>query len=141
MRALIDTCVIVDALQSRDPFCADAQKIFLAVANRWFDGCITAKSSADIYYLAHRTTHSDTETRKILAKLFALFDLLDTTAMDCRRTLSSKMTDYEDAVMAETALRSGCNCIVTRNLKDYKNASIPSYSPSDFLQLITPTEE
>ena len=141
MRAMIDTCVVVDALQSREPFCADAQKIFLAVANRWFDGCITAKASADIYYLAHRTTHSDVETRKILTKLFALFDLLDTTAMDCRRAISSQMTDYEDAVMAETALRSGCDCIVTRNLKDYQYASIPSYSPSDFLRLITPTEE
>lgn len=141
MRAMIDTCVVVDALQSREPFCADAQKIFLAVANRWFDGCITAKASADIYYLAHRTTHSDVEIRKILTKLFALFDLLDTTAMDCRRAISSQMTDYEDAVMAETALRSGCDCIVTRNLKDYQNASIPSYSPSDFLRLITPTEE
>ena len=141
MRAMIDTCVVVDALQSREPFCADAQKIFLAVANRWFDGCITAKASADIYYLAHRTTHSDVETRKILTKLFALFDLLDTTAMDCRRAISSQMTDYEDAVMAETALRPGCDCIVTRNLKDYQNASIPSYSPSDFLRLITPTEE
>ena len=141
MRAMIDTCVVVDALQSREPFCADAQKIFLAVANRWFDGCITAKASADIYYLAHRTTHSDVETRKILTKLFALFDLLDTTAMDCRRAISSQMTDYEDAVMAATALRSGCDCIVTRNLKDYQNASIPSYSPSDFLRLITPTEE
>ena len=141
MRAMIDTCVVVDALQSREPFCADAQKIFLAVANRWFDGCITAKASADIYYLAHRTTHSDVETRKILTKLFALFDLLDTTAMDCRRAISSQMTDYEDAVMAETALRSGCDCIVTRNLKDYQHASIPSYSPSDFLRLITPTEE
>ena len=141
MRAMIDTCVVVDALQSREPFCADAQKIFLAVANRWFDGCITAKASADIYYLAHRTTHSDVETRKILTKLFALFDLLDTTAMDCRRAISSQMTEYEDAVMAETALRSGCDCIVTRNLKDYQNASIPSYSPSDFLRLITPTEE
>ena len=141
MRAMIDTCVVVDALQSREPFCAYAQKIFLAVANRWFDGCITAKASADIYYLAHRTTHSDVETRKILTKLFALFDLLDTTAMDCRRAISSQMTDYEDAVMAETALRSGCDCIVTRNLKDYQNASIPSYSPSDFLRLITPTEE
>ena len=141
MRALIDTCVIVDALQIRNPFCEDAQKIFLAAANRWFDGCITAKASADIYYLAHRTTHSDTETRKILAKLFALYDLLDTTAMDCRRAISSKMTDYENAVMVETALRSGCDCIVTRNLEGYKNASIHSYSPSDFLRLITPTEE
>ena len=28
MRAVIDTCVIVDALQSREPFCKDAQSIF-----------------------------------------------------------------------------------------------------------------
>ena len=34
MRALIDTCVIVDALQIRNPFYADPQKIFLAAANR-----------------------------------------------------------------------------------------------------------
>ena len=34
MRAVIDTCVIVDALQSREPFCKDAQSIFLLCANR-----------------------------------------------------------------------------------------------------------
>ena len=141
MRALIDTCVIVDALQNREPFCADAQRIFLAAANRKFDGCITAKASADIYYLARRTTHSDAETRKILARLFVLYNILDTTAMDCRHAISSKMSDYEDAVMAETALRSGCDCIVTRNLKDFKDAPVPSYSPSDFLRLIMPPEE
>ena len=39
--------------------------------------------------------------------------------------------------IAETALHSGCDCIVTRNLKDYKNASIPS----DFFRLITPAED
>ncbi len=43
--------------------------------------------------------------------------------------------------IAETALHSGCDCIVTRNLKDYKNASIPSYSPTDFFRLITPAED
>ena len=36
MRALIDTCVIIDALQNREPFAEDAQKIFLAVANKRF---------------------------------------------------------------------------------------------------------
>ena len=38
MRAVIDTCVIVDALQSREPFCKDAQSIFLLCANRQFEG-------------------------------------------------------------------------------------------------------
>ena len=44
MRVLIDTCVIIDALQNREPFNADAQKIFMAVANRQCSGFVSAKS-------------------------------------------------------------------------------------------------
>ena len=33
MRAVIDTCVIVDALQSREPFCKDAQSIFVPIGS------------------------------------------------------------------------------------------------------------
>ena len=79
MRVLIDTCVIVDALQSRKPFDEAAQRIFIYSANQQFEGYITAKSVTDIYYLTHRLTHSDSETRRILSKLFTLFHLLDTT--------------------------------------------------------------
>ena len=82
MRALIDTCIVIDALQAREPFSADAQNIFLAVANKRCVGFLTAKSAADIYYLTHRHTHSDHETRQILHTLFSLFELLDTMGMD-----------------------------------------------------------
>ena len=41
MTAVIDSCVIIDALQNREPFSADAQKLFLAVSNRQFDGVLT----------------------------------------------------------------------------------------------------
>ena len=54
MRAVIDTCVIVDALQSREPFCKDAQSIFLLCANRQFEGFLTAIAITDIYYLIYR---------------------------------------------------------------------------------------
>ena len=105
MRALIDTCVIIDALQNREPFSEEAKQIFLAVANKQTVGYISAKSVLDIYYLTHRLTHSDDETRKILKILFALFDILDTTELDIRQALSSGISDYEDAVMCETAKR------------------------------------
>ena len=72
MRVLVDTCVIIDALQSRIPFAEAAQKIFIYSANEQFEGFITAKSVTDIYYLTHRLTHDDKETRKILSKLFSL---------------------------------------------------------------------
>ena len=70
MRVLVDTCVIIDALQSRAPFSEVAQKLFIYSANKQFEGYITAKSVTDIYYLTHRLTHNDVETRKILSKLY-----------------------------------------------------------------------
>ena len=137
MRALIDTCIIVDALQSRRPFCAEAQEIFLAAANKRFSGFITAKSATDIYYITHRYTHNDKDTRTILNTLFGLFDLLDTAGMDCRRAISSDISDFEDAVMVESALRCDIDSIVTRNLKDYTKSSVPVYAPSDFLNMLS----
>ncbi len=136
MRALIDTCVIIDTLQARVPFAKAAQKIFIYSANKRFEGYITAKSVTDIYYLTHRLTHSDAETRKILSKLFMLFHLLDTTSLDCRKAISSEIGDYEVAIMAETAIRSEMDCIVTRNVKDYEKSSIMVYEPSAFLKLL-----
>ena len=141
MRVLIDTCIIIDALQSRVPFAEAAQKIFLASANKKFEGYITAKSVTDIYYLTHRLTHSDMETRKILSKLFMLFYLLDTTSLDCRKAISSEMNDYEDAIMVETAVRSGMDCIVTRNIKDYTKAAVNVLDPLAFLKLLEADNE
>ena len=51
IRVIFDTCIIMDAIQNREPFAEDAKNIVRAAANKWFTGCITAKSSADIYYL------------------------------------------------------------------------------------------
>ena len=96
----------------------------------------SAKSVTDIYYLTHRLTHSDAETRKILSKLFTLFHLLDTTSLDCRKAISSEIGDYEDAIMVETAIRSEIDCIVTRNVKDYTKSSVKVCEPAALIKLL-----
>ena len=80
-------------------------------------------------------------SRDVLTKLFTIFEVLDTTGMDCRRAVPSAISDYEDAVMVETAIRAEVDCIVTRNLCDYRNAAIPVYSPEDFLQKLEASAE
>ena len=137
MIAMIDTCVIIDVLQGREPFREAGEKIFLAAANRLFLGYITAKSVADIYYLMHRSLHDDKKTRDVLEKLFDIFDIADTTCDDCTLALASAISDYEDAIMAESASRLSMDCIITRNIKDYKNSDIKVYTPDEFLSLIS----
>jgi len=42
-------------------------------------------------------------------------------------------TDYEDATQHASATANRLDVIVTRNLNDYKNATLPVFSPIDFL--------
>lgn len=134
MKALIDTCIVIDVLQKREPFCNAAMDIFLAVSNRRFTGVLTAKSITDIHYILHRSLHNESETRKAVRTLFTLFSVADTLASDCQNALSSPMTDFEDAVMSETADRLDIDYIITRNKKDCISSSVPVLSPDEFLQ-------
>ena len=134
MKVMIDTCVIIDLLQSREPFAEDARDIMLLIANRAIEGYITAKSVTDIYYITHRSTHDDKITRDILSKLFLLLEVTDTAAEDCKRAIPSPVSDYEDAVMIEAAIRIKADCIVTRNIHDYSMSPMPVYTSADFVK-------
>ena len=61
---------------------------------------------------------------------------MDTSGEDCRQALLSKISDFEDAVMVETAKRSKADCIVTKNIKDYANADITIYTPEEFIRVV-----
>lgn len=137
MRVLLDTNILIDVLQSREPWCYDGQKIFLLAAEEKFDACITANTVADIHYLMKFNLHDEKKTRTILKTLFQLFEILDTCSIDCEKALHSSLRDYEDALMNETAAREKISCIITRNIKDFQNSSIQAYLPSEFLKQFT----
>ena len=136
MRVIVDTCVVLDYLQNREPFFNDALNIAIGRANREFEGYITAGSLTDLYYIIHRHTHDGSETHRIVDALIRLYGLADTLAEDCINAIHNGMSDYEDAVMSETARRIDADYIVTRNLKDYSLSRVPAISPSEFLMLL-----
>ena len=65
-----------------------------------------------------------------------IFDIVDTYASDCKNAVFSKGSDYEDAVMIETAVRTDMDAIVTRNQKDFTDSSIPVYLLEEFLAVL-----
>lgn len=134
MKALIDTNIIIDALQSRADFLEDAREIMLRIAD--YDGYITANSISDIYYLQHKFFHDKKRARSNLADLLAIFGILDITSDDCHNALRSNIPDFEDAILVESALRNKMDAIVTRNTKDFRNSPIKVYSPYEFLQVL-----
>ena len=140
MKILTDTNVIIDALTSREPWNESAEKIFIMAANNIVDMYITASSATDIYYLVRKHLHNVETARQVMGKLYSLVGILEVKEEDCVDALVSPITDYEDAVVEQVARRSGVECIVTRNQKDYELGLAKVFLPDDFIQFMEQTE-
>ncbi len=72
MRVLLDTNVIIDVLQKREPWFEPGKELFIAIANKQFIGCVTAKEIADVYFFARKQFRGeenvDQKARGIIGK-------------------------------------------------------------------------
>ena len=140
MRVLLDTSVIVDVLQQREPWHRDGERIFLAAAMKQITACVTAKQIADIHYLTRKTfkgqTHADNLARQIIGKLLTIMELADTSANDCQSAIGINNNDFEDAMLIAAAARISADYIITRNEEHFISSTVPVISPADFAKLL-----
>ena len=73
--------------------------------------------------------------------MLTIVGMLDSAAIDVLQSLSSDISDFEDAVMVETAKRASVDCIVTRNQKDYAKSPVPVFGPGEFLEYLMSSGE
>ena len=135
MKVLIDTNIALDLMTNRQDFQDDAAKVFTLCIGGLAQGFFTSNSVCDLHYVLHRHFHEEHQTRRTLETWLNLVGILDVNEEDCHKALSSQTADYEDAVIQHTAKRNGCDCIVTRNLKDFAESPVPAISPRDFIEL------
>jgi len=62
-------------------------------------------------------------------------NIIETNQHNIFEALSSEMNDFEDAVQLSSANYQKWDCIVTRNIDDYKQSNMTVYSPEEFIQL------
>ena len=130
MRVLLDTCVIIDAMQNRGKFAASAQTLLLGSAECKFEACASYKQICDIYYILHKVYHSDTKCREVLDDLFDVVEVVDCSPTSVANARVSAMGDFEDAVLIECAREASCDFIATSNMDDFKKSSLKALDPA-----------
>ena len=133
LKVLVDTCVVIDALENRSHFAEDAQELIIGHINNEYEAYISANSITDIHYLIQSHTGDRKEALEAIRKICSIFYIADTCGSDCRHALVLEGQDYEDNILIATAIRTKMDCILTRNLKDFKSSSIPVQIPGEFL--------
>ena len=135
MRILIDTDVTLDFILQRQLFFAEASEIFTRLGNGEFEAYVSAVTPIDVFYFT-RKANGLTGARQAVQDLLVSMKICEINSKILQTAINSPITDFEDAVQHECAVSENLDAIVTRNTKDYKNASVKVYSPNEFLQVL-----
>ena len=135
MKVLIDTDVNLDFILQRQPFFVEASEIFTRLGNGEFDAFISAVTPINVFYFTRKAT-GISGAQQAVRDLQILMKIIEINSTILQAALNSSITDFEDAVQHECAIAENLDAIVTRNTKDYKNASLKIYSPPEFLQIL-----
>lgn len=133
MRYVLDTNIVLDALCKREPFDSEARALLKEVAAGNVDASITSNSVTDTYYFVRKAFKDADQARAKLQTLLNLLPIIDLTGAQCRAAFGSPVKDYEDAALVECAKDNGCDCIITRNTRDFSHAPILVCSPAEAL--------
>lgn len=137
MRVLIDTDIILDVIQNRQPFLIEAQQIWNANRLKTIDGFIAAITPINVFYIVRKQS-GVAQARSAVQQILANFEVCPVNQSVLLAASSSVLNDFEDAVQHESAMANGLNMIVTRNIADYKGATLPVYTPTTFLAQLNP---
>lgn len=132
MKVLFDTNVLLDVLLDRQPFSHEASILLSKVEQSEIIGFVCATTITTIDYLAAKALGAETASRYIQS-LLSLFAIAPVNRVVLENALASKIKDFEDAVLHESAFHAGVQYIVTRNIADFKKSKLPVYEPKEFL--------
>ncbi len=135
MRVLLDTNVVLDFVLARQLFFAEADEIFVKLQNGEFEAFVSAITPINVFYTT-RKEKGKTAAFSAIEELLKLVAITRSDKFIFQNALLSNFNDYEDAVQSACAATENLDAIVTRNIKDYKNAALPVYSPTEFLQVL-----
>lgn len=131
MNILLDTNIVIDYF-IRDEYRNKIETLLMKGKSKSFRFYISYLSVANFAYILRKMPQS--ELYALIRKIMNIFDVVPNNShqIDCAMAHCAK--DFEDALQHEAAIDSRCDCIITRNLKDYYFSEIPVYSTDEFTE-------
>src|SRR5690606_17307610 len=126
--------ILVDLLADRPPFSKYAVEIFDLAEKQKVKLFTSSHSLATTHYLLKKYV----DEKELRAILYDLLDYITIIAVDyhiVKQSLLSGHKDFEDAIQINAATSiANIDYIVTRNIKDFKTATIPAFPPDELIR-------
>jgi len=135
MKLFADSNILLDVLENRDQHYEYSSQIWTLTESGKVQVFISAISFNNIFYLVRK--HAGRErAQQALQLLNTVFTMLPLSQDIVNKAITSKLPDFENAIQFFSALSLAADCIVSRNVKDFPQGSIPIFTPENFLAFL-----
>lgn len=133
-KVFVVTDVCLDLLSGRMPFNKAAELLFTLADTCKIKIFVSAISFSNFDYVL-LSQYSAVHSRQVIAKFKTLVNVLPVDSKTIDLAIASDFDDFEDAIQYSCAIENSISTIITRNVKDYKKATISVLTPESFLAI------
>lgn len=134
MRLLVDTNIFLDIFFDRQ-FFKETSVEFLKKSKNFHDEIyVSVATFKDIAYFLKKIYHSNEIVNKKLMLIYEKLTKVVSTTTDDMINALYEDGDFEDNVLRNSATRTMCDAIITRNIKDFAEKDINCLTPDEYLK-------
>ena len=133
-KIFIDADIILDLFAKREPFYKFSAELFTLIDSGKIKAYISPIIVTNLHYILCKL-QTKGQAIKSLQKLKTMVYILPVDEKIISLALASDFKDFEDSVQYYTAIENGLKYLITRNVKDYKNADITVLSAEEYINL------
>ena len=137
MKLFLDTNVLIDFILERPLFYQPAAMIVSLAAERKIDICVSALSvvTANFICIERCKMPLDVYRRKV-DFLRNFIEVCSVDSSDINSSYEANWKDFEDGVQYFSAIRSGVDYLVTRNVKDFEENDLKAITVDEACRLL-----
>ena len=134
MKLFIDTNVVLDLLQYREPWVHDTIVLFQLAKDKEVDLIVSDLTFVNVVYIAGKNVDKNT-LKETLVKLKKIVKVVSIGDAAIEQALKGDFIDFEDAAQYFAAKREQVDYILSRDKIGFKMSEIPVMNVKEFLNM------
>ena len=127
-RVLVDINVVLDVLLNRQPHVEGSAAVWAAIETGSSEGLLAAHAVTTIHYLIRKDLGA-AKAKRTISAILRVFRVATVDGPVIQDALELPLPDFEDSVTAAAARLAGCDYIVTREPKGFRESPIRYLTP------------
>lgn len=134
MKLLLDTNVLIDYFGRREPYFKDWLTLLVMQDFGDVELWVSAKSFADVFYIARKQIGS-LRLQQMFSASLQFLRICSIGSLDIEEATTAAWDDFEDCLIDIAAKKVKADFIITRDLSGFSKAHIPALSVRQLIEL------